>query len=138
MTFAILFLSPGQEVKVNSITVPSVVKNGSASVILECNYSINSEEPEKDGLVLKWYFQTEITPVYQWIAGMDPRVSGILEGRLDMGFEASENPAYLHKSIKIIMPTTELTGSYKCLVTSFDNESDSGWKKMTVFGELYF
>lgn len=40
----------------------------------------------------------------------------------------------ISRAIEIITPTTELSGEYKCLVSTFDKE-DSRSKKMVVYGE---
>lgn len=43
-------------------------------VVLDCDYSW--EETKDEGLVVKWYFNEERIPVYQWIATQKPQVLG--------------------------------------------------------------
>jgi hypothetical protein len=40
----------------------------------------------------------------------------------------------MHRALFISNPTTELSGEYKCVVSTFDDE-DFMTKKMVVFGE---
>jgi hypothetical protein len=40
----------------------------------------------------------------------------------------------MHRALYITNPTTELSGEYKCFVSTFDDE-DFMTKKMVVFGE---
>lgn len=53
--------------------MPQITQLGS-HVILDCDYSW--EEAKDDGLVVKWYFNKEKIPVYQWIATQKPQVLG--------------------------------------------------------------
>jgi hypothetical protein len=70
--------------------------------------------------------------VYQWIPGQKPQDLGILKGRLDLSHRASDNGATMHRALYIPNPTTELSGEYKCLVSTF-NDEDFMTKKMVVF-----
>jgi hypothetical protein len=54
--------------------VPQLVKNGSGrSLILDCEYTLSPDE-EAAGLVVKWFFNSQPAPVYQWIPGKKPQV----------------------------------------------------------------
>lgn len=47
---------------------------------------------------------------------------------------ASSHPATMHRALYIVHPTTELSGEYKCFVSTFTDE-DFMIKKMIVYGE---
>ena len=48
-----------------------MVQNGTLShVILDCVYGLNHSE--KDGMILKWYFNGKI--IFQWIPPLKPKV----------------------------------------------------------------
>jgi hypothetical protein len=124
-------------VQIKVLRVPPSVRNGSRSALLDCEYTLKPAEIAGDrfsGLVVKWYFNSSPSPVYQWIPGQKPQDLGILKGRLDLSHRASSNVATMHRALYIPNPTTELTGEYKCLVSTFDDE-DFMTKKMVVYGE---
>jgi hypothetical protein len=43
--------------------------------VLDCEYTLAPEE-EGAGLVVKWFFNSQPAPVYQWIPGKKPQVKG--------------------------------------------------------------
>ncbi|KAK5644998.1 hypothetical protein RI129_006298 [Pyrocoelia pectoralis] len=69
----ILCLDVTKGVRINKLQVPEVTHIGNP-VILDCDYSW--EETKDDGIVVKWYFNEEKIPVYQWIATQKPQVLG--------------------------------------------------------------
>jgi len=98
-------------VRINSLLVPHIVRNGTEeSVILDCDYSI--EDHEKKGLVVKWYFSNQQSPVYQWIPNSKPISLGILKGKLNLDYQADVDDYKMKRALQIIRPTTELSG--KC------------------------
>ncbi|XP_069682300.1 uncharacterized protein [Periplaneta americana] len=122
-------------VQIKDLRVPPSVRNGSRFAILDCEYTLKPDELAADsysGLVVKWYFNNSPSPVYQWIPGQKPQDLGILKGKLDLSHRASEHSATMHRALYIPNPTTELSGEYKCLVSTFDDE-DFMTKKMVVF-----
>ena len=55
----------------HGLIVPPEVRNNSRnSVLLDCQYSLN--HTEKDGMILKWYFNG--LTIYQWIPPARPQV----------------------------------------------------------------
>lgn len=58
----------------------------------------------------------------------------MLKGRLDLSYRASDHNATMHRALYIKQPTTDLSGDYKCLVSTFWGE-DFMNKKMVVFGK---
>jgi len=73
--------------------------------------------------------------VWFFISGKPPQDLGILKKRLDLSYRATDHLASMHRALYINRPTTELSGDYKCLVSTF-KEEDFMVKKMVVFGEL--
>ncbi|XP_067012799.2 uncharacterized protein [Anabrus simplex] len=120
-------------VKITDLRVPPAVRNGSGGALLDCEYSLRQEELKPDsGLVVKWFFNNEPAPVYQWIPGQKPQELGILQGRLNLGYRASDHRSAMHRALYIVNPTIELSGEYKCFVSTFKDE-DFLTKNMVVF-----
>jgi hypothetical protein len=123
-------------------TAPSIViKNGSASeAVLDCEYELNEEEnatiQNNPGiLVVKWFFNNDPAAVYQWIHSKKPQGLGVLHGKLNLEYRTSEDNATMYRALKIINPTTELSGEYKCTVSTFNDER-SQTKKMIIYGKF--
>ena len=108
-------------VKLESLTVPPLVQNGTVShIILDCPYSLISSE--KDGMVLKWYLNSRTVPIYQWIPPSHPQGLGAMRGRIDLDFEISSDPYTRHRALYIYNPTVEMSGEYTCKVSTLENE----------------
>ena len=128
-------------IQITNLSVPPSIRNNSdAGALLDCEYTLKPDElaeVEYAGLVLKWYFNNNPGPVYQWIPGKRPQDLGILKGKLDLNYRASDHAATMYRALFIPNPTTELSGEYKCQVSTFADE-DFMTKKMVVFGECLF
>ena len=64
-------------------------------------------------------------------------MGNLFKNRIDLSYVAENGRAgeyERHRAIKILRPTTELSGLYKCKVSSFVDE-DFLTARMTVFGE---
>nr|XP_040569180.1 uncharacterized protein LOC121118656 [Lepeophtheirus salmonis] len=113
--------------------VPAVVESGrEPHVILDCDYDIGDNEGSQ--IDVKWYFKDDPQPFYQWLPGRNPQTIGdLFKGRIDLSFVVDEKNGFKrHRAIKIIRPTTELSGTYRCKVSSFVDE-DFETKRMTVY-----
>nr|CAD7433844.1 unnamed protein product [Timema monikensis] len=121
-------------IQIAALRVPAAVRNASGSpAILDCEFTLRPDEFNSDsGLVVKWFFNNGPAPVYQWIPGQKPQELGILKGRLNVSHRASDNHATMHRALYIVNPTTELSGDYKCFVSTFGDE-DFMTKRMVVF-----
>ncbi|XP_075226912.1 uncharacterized protein LOC142327600 [Lycorma delicatula] len=122
-------------VQIKALRVPETVRNGSEAAVLDCEYTLTPEEAKAlstAGLVLKWFFNNGPEPVYQWIPGQKPQELGLLKGRLDLQYEASNQAGTMYRALRIIRPTTDLSGEYKCTVSTFHTE-DFMVKKMIVY-----
>ncbi|KAK4875431.1 hypothetical protein RN001_011853 [Aquatica leii] len=126
LVFVILDVTLG--VRINKLQVPEVTHIGNP-VVLDCDYSW--EETKDEGLVVKWYFNEEKIPVYQWIFSYN-LLSGILKGRLNLEYSVSQDKNSKHRALHITKPGPDLSGDYTCLVSSFNNE-DRRTKSMLVF-----
>uniref|UniRef100_T1HBN1 Ig-like domain-containing protein n=1 Tax=Rhodnius prolixus TaxID=13249 RepID=T1HBN1_RHOPR len=121
----------GEGLKIRKLQVPTVVQNGTqSSVVLDCDYIL---EPEANGLVVKWFFNDHPNPVYQWIPNKRPQDLGVLKGKLNLDYRASDDESKVHRALQIINPTIELSGEYRCVVSTFDDEAADS-KKMVIFG----
>lgn len=120
-------------VTITNLKVPSTVQNGSSGTILDCEYTLLPDEAQPtSGLVIKWYFNSRPAPVYQWIPRQRPQDLDLLRGRLDMNYTANNHAAMEHRALRILNATTDLSGEWKCSVSTFKNE-DFMIKKMVVF-----
>ncbi|XP_045035765.1 uncharacterized protein LOC116936524 isoform X1 [Daphnia magna] len=113
----------GPMLQIVEMRVPAVVEDGSAtSVILDCDYVLRSAD-KKSELVVQWYFQNGSSPVYQWIPGKRPQDLGVLKGRLNLDYRASNDPHKRHRALEILKPTYELSGVYRCKVATVEEEA---------------
>lgn len=127
------FVLGDHAVKIRRLIVPEIIQYGvQDSVILDCDYSYGNNT---NGLVVKWFFKSKSRPVYQWIPSQKPQDLGILKGKVDLTYKASNDPLTMHRALRIIKPDTEISGEYTCVVSTFMKE-DSKTKLMTVFGKF--
>lgn len=109
-------------VHINDLKVPPIIKNGTEeNVTLDCDYTL--EENEKLGLVVKWYFNNEESPVYQWIPNQRPQDLGILRGKLNLEYKASTDVYKMYRALQIQRPYTNLSGKYFCRVSTLFNDA---------------
>lgn len=121
--------------QITSLQVPPFVVNNSGLVVLDCQYSLTPVDLQQDsGLVVKWFFNNGPAPVFQWIPGQRPQDLGILKGRLDLDYQVSNDNATMYRALSLVNPTTELSGEYRCAVSTFADE-DFMIQKMIVYGK---
>uniref|UniRef100_A0A1B6KBL5 Ig-like domain-containing protein n=1 Tax=Graphocephala atropunctata TaxID=36148 RepID=A0A1B6KBL5_9HEMI len=125
---SVLPTAGGEGVKIKEIKVPDVVLNGTKPVVLDCDYVLD----DPAGLVVKWFFNNHPAPVYQWIFKQKPQVLGVLKGKINLNYRATNEEFTMYRAIEIITPTMDLSGEYKCLVSTFDQEVSKS-KKMIVY-----
>ncbi|XP_046658296.1 uncharacterized protein LOC124352714 [Homalodisca vitripennis] len=119
--------------QITSLLVPPYVVNNSGLVVLDCQYTLTPYDLQLDsGLVVKWFFNNGPAPVYQWIPSQRPQDLGILRGRLDLDYRASDNNATMFRALSILNPTTDLSGEYRCAVSTFTDE-DFMIQRMIVY-----
>ncbi|XP_042903431.1 uncharacterized protein [Parasteatoda tepidariorum] len=127
LALVLITLSKCFAVNITKLTIPDFVKNGTEeSVLFDCEYSYDKREDEH--LVVKWFFEDDPMPVYQWIPKMKSKIYSE-KYRVIKDFELDLDDTYTKgRAFKIENPTTELSGKYRCQVeshTSSDSEEDS-------------
>ena len=50
------------------VSIPRTVEIGQENIILNCDYNFDAEEAQQ--LEIKWYFNKDPSPFFQWIAGL--------------------------------------------------------------------
>ncbi|XP_063362817.1 uncharacterized protein LOC134651645 [Cydia amplana] len=116
-------------VNIKRLEVPSLVEIGTDHVILDCEHDAPELLP---GFMMKWFFNGASGLVYQWIPPMRPQVIGLLKGKVDLNFRISEEPLQAYRAIKILNPSTHLSGNYTCVVSTFEEE-DRETSSMLVY-----
>lgn len=111
--------------------MPSTIENGAQDeVILDCDFEASKDE---DGLEVKWFYN-ENEQIYQWIPKRSkPQALGSFKDRIDLSYQASTDPTTMFRALRLTGITPELSGDYKCKITSFVNE-DTATKKMIIYG----
>ena len=62
-------------VKITEVSIPRTVEIGQENIILNCDYHFDQEEAQQ--LEIKWYFNKDPSPFFQWIAGLPDAKVGI-------------------------------------------------------------
>ena len=120
-------------VKIRELSVPSMVELGSENILLDCDFDYN--DTERIQLDIKWYFEDEPSPFYQWVPEQMARPQIIGEKfrqHIDLDHVVHTDSHKKHRALLLKKPTTELSGSYTCKVSTFVSE-DVRRKKMIVF-----
>lgn len=122
-------------IEITKLTVPRVVESGLEGPFdLDCQYRCNESDSK---LVVKWFFNGEPQPFYQWIAEMQkPVVAERYEQSLDMdrshapgGADACNTHTW---QLRLVRPTIDMSGKYRCEVLTLDDQ-DSAEASMMVF-----
>ncbi|XP_076336610.1 uncharacterized protein LOC143239438 [Tachypleus tridentatus] len=118
-------------VKIVGLDVPRWVPNGTNHVILDCEYRYTENDLR---LVVKWFFNDDSEPVYQWIPQLEKRhVAEFLHGRLNLNYTANSGDRYSrYRALYILNPSIEMSGKYTCHVASLAGQ-DSRHEEMLVF-----
>ncbi|XP_046662818.1 uncharacterized protein LOC124355700 [Homalodisca vitripennis] len=133
LPFLVILSTHIKGLQITSLLVPPYVVNNSGLVVLDCQYTLTPYDLQLDsGLVVKWFFNNGPAPVYQWIPSQRPQDLGILRGRLDLDYRASDNNATMFRALSILNPTTDLSGEYRCAVSTFTDE-DFMIQRMIVY-----
>lgn len=61
----------------------------------------------------------------------------LFQGKLNLNYKASDEAQKMYRALQILNPSPELSGEYKCTVSTFQKE-ESQSKKMVIFGEFLF
>ncbi len=73
-------------VEIRHMQVPKVVESGTLPfVILDCNYDMAAAEGNQ--VDVKWFFNDDPQPFYQWIPGRPPQAIGeLFKNKLDLNY----------------------------------------------------
>ena len=91
-------------------------------------------------LDIKWYFNSEPTPFYQWVPEKMSRpqiIGDKFRHHVDLDHVVHPDSHKRHRALLLKRPTTELSGLYTCKVSSFISE-DVRRKRMTVYCKFFF
>jgi len=122
-----------EAVVIRELDVPSLVEYGSENILLDCDFDY--DENEKVQLDIKWYFNSEPTPFYQWVPEKMARpqiIGDKFKTHVDLDHVVHSDSHKRHRALLLKRPTTELSGVYTCKVSSFISE-DIRRKRMTVY-----
>lgn len=59
----------------------------------------------------------------------------LFQGKLNLKYKASDEAKKMYRALQILNPSPELSGEYKCTVSTFEKE-ESQSKKMVIFGKF--
>merc|ERR1711953_571994 len=120
-------------VEIRKMSVPSEVESGTVPhVILDWDYDLAASESNQ--VDVKWFFREDPQPFYQWLPGRPPQAIGdLFKNRIDLTHAVEGGDRFRkHRALKILNPTTELSGTYRCKVSSFVDE-DFMQRRMIVY-----
>lgn len=129
-------VAPGCDcVEILSMAVPAAVEAGGEDIILDCDFDYTEEE--KSQLDIKWYFNNEPEPIYQWIPSHPEQkgpqlISEFFRGHLNLEFEVNEDSFKKHRALHIRNPLPQFSGTYMCKVSSFVDE-DFDQKDLLIY-----
>ncbi|CAH1110606.1 unnamed protein product [Psylliodes chrysocephalus] len=78
VSYLILWNQNVNSIKIEQLDVPMYPELHSTEIILDCVYSM-AENENTDLLTVKWFFNYQPWPVYQWIANYKPMESAKLK-----------------------------------------------------------
>ena len=119
--------------KIRQLSVPAMVELGSENILLDCDFDYDADE--KVQLDIKWYFNSEPSPFYQWVPEKMSRpqiIGDKFRQHVDLDHVAHNDSHKRHRALLLIKPTTELSGTYTCKVSTFISE-DIRRKRMIVY-----
>ncbi|XP_051156602.1 uncharacterized protein LOC127278779 isoform X2 [Leptopilina boulardi] len=119
------------QLKIKQVTIPDTVREGKKDfVILDCDYDL--EGTSSTLLVVKWwYFKDDKSSpddgyvAYQWIYGRQPTAEPSFQKYIDVQYKASEDPYTMYRAMKLINPSVDLTGTYKCDISTVADEIEA-------------
>lgn len=117
------YFSECWQLTIKGVNIPSTVKAKDTDyVILDCDYDL--EDTPSNGLVVKWFFNANEV-AYQWIYGRDPLAGDITRKYVDLKYKASDNPYTTYRAMKLNKPGIDLSGEYKCVISTFADEQSA-------------
>ncbi|XP_026300392.1 uncharacterized protein LOC409257 isoform X1 [Apis mellifera] len=128
--FLLGYIQECWQLVIKSKNIPSMVKAKDTDyVILDCDYDL--EDTPSKGLVVKWFFNANEV-AYQWIYGRDPLAGDITRKYVDLKYKASDDPYTTYRAMKLNKPGIDLTGEYKCVISTYADEQSAS-SSMVVY-----
>jgi len=130
---AALFIPSSDCVKIVSLDVPAAAEAGSDDIVLDCDFEYAEEE--KMQLDIKWYFNDDPQPIYQWIPGYTSgphAISDMFKDHINLEYQVQEDEVEKHRALHIKNPLPQLSGKYTCKVSSFIDE-DTKQKDLLIY-----
>ena len=125
LVFLIMTISLTSSVKIHELRIPAAVEVGSENVVLDCNYDYNITE--EIGLEIKWYFNNEPAPFFQWIAGLADSVPQLIDnrfqGKIDLNYTGGSSNYTRYRALLLHSPSLDMAGTYTCKVSSLESEA---------------
>ena len=115
--------------------MPKFVENGTLqSVVLDCPFTFDSKIDQN--LVVKWFFNEDPEPIYQWIVDLNSRhVPKQYWDLVNINYTVPNTDRWQRgRALNLIRPTVELNGRYGCNVLSIMSQ-DSAEANMIVYGK---
>ena len=120
-----MFISYAASVEIHELNVPKTVEEGSENILLDCNFNYN--ESEADQLEVKWYFNQDPAPFCQWIAGRSDSTPQLIGSKfvdkVDLSYTSGSNNHTKYRALLLHKPTTSMSGTYTCKVSTFESEA---------------
>lgn len=104
-------------------------------VILDCDYAL--ENTSTQGLVVQWFFNDNQL-VYQWIHGKSPLADESVKKYVDLTYRASDDPFTEYRAMKLDKPGVELSGDYKCVISTFEAEQMANASMVMLYCKYLF
>ncbi|XP_046434084.1 uncharacterized protein LOC124186418 [Neodiprion fabricii] len=122
-------------INIKDVRIPKVVREGTEEpIILDCNYEMGTSS--NTGLTIKWHIGPKV--LYQWVQGSPPRASEEFHKYVDVSYKASNNSNTMYRAVKLVRPGLELSGNYRCVVWTHDDEVEEEERMVVYSPENYF
>lgn len=120
-------------IKINAVNIPKLVRDGTEEpTVLDCDYEMGRSS--NTGLTIKWYIGQDL--LYQWLHGTAPQASDEFRKFVDVSYRASDDPDTMYRAVKLLRPEPDLSGEYRCVVFTHDDE-DEAQGRMLVYCEYF-
>ena len=114
-----------EAVSIHELKIPRAVEVGSENVVLDCNYDY--DVAEEAGLEVKWYFNREPAPFFQWIAGLQDSqpqlIDARFQGKIDLDYRGGASNYTKYRALLLHSPSLDMAGTYTCKVSSLVSEA---------------
>ena len=118
-------IATASAVSIQELRIPRAVEVGSENVVLDCNYDY--DVVEEAGLEVKWYFNHEPAPFFQWIAGLQDSqpqlIDARFQGKIDLDFTGGATNYTKYRALMLHSPSVDMAGTYTCKVSSLLSEA---------------